>query len=383
MGKAAGRKRPNAAKNEVVPKGAAFMPWLSLKRLIKAHEMEKAGKSKYRLHAARLRKEGKSIREISRILCVAYSTVRDRLVRMHAGNLSRRFDRRGRGRARILTRRIPRKIKRWLGRDPSRYGCEAGSWQMIMIQDMLYKKFRTRCKTGTLRRALRRFRFSYRKPRPVPYNSATPEEQERFKAETNLVVNEAAEDGFTVLSCDEMHAHLWSDAGYRWRPTNGHDTIKTSYSKKSVSVFGVLGLDSIHIRTVNACNSETFKGFLRAMLCIHPKILLILDNAPSQVGNRHRVRQGQRGPAQTGVPARLHPAAQPDRAAVERPQEGDARGQVFCVGRRSEGGHRGHHPRPPDVPRRDGGLSGGRAITKMIPREGDWARPAENPAGTP
>ena len=85
MGKAAGRKRPNAAKNEVVPKGAEFMPGVGLKRLIKAHEKEKAGKSKYRLHAARLRKEGKSIREISRILGVAYSTVRDWLVRMPRG----------------------------------------------------------------------------------------------------------------------------------------------------------------------------------------------------------------------------------------------------------------------------------------------------------
>ena len=238
------------------------------------------GKSKYRLHAARLRREGKSIREISRILGVAYSTVRDWLVRMHAGNPNRRFDRRGRGRARILTRRILRKIKRWLGRDPTRYGYEAGSWHMIMIQDGPYKKFRIHCKTGTLRRALRRIRFSYRKPRPVPHNSATPEERERFKAGTSLVVNKAAEDGFTVLSCDEMHVRLWSDAGYGWRPTNGHDTIKTSYSKKSVSVFGVLGLDSIHIRTVDACNSETLKGFLRAMLRIYPKILLILDNAP-------------------------------------------------------------------------------------------------------
>ena len=111
MGKAAGRERPNAAKNEVVPKGAAFMPGVDLKRLIKAHEEEKADKSKYRLHAARLRKEGKSIREISRILGVAYSTVRDWLVRMHAGNLNRRFDRRRRGRAKILTRRILGKIK--------------------------------------------------------------------------------------------------------------------------------------------------------------------------------------------------------------------------------------------------------------------------------
>ena len=40
-------------------------------------------------------------------------------------------------------------------------------------------------------RALRRIRFSHRKPRSVPYNSATPEGQERFKAETNKLVNKA------------------------------------------------------------------------------------------------------------------------------------------------------------------------------------------------
>ena len=60
MGKAAGKKRPNAAKNEVVPKGAEFMPGVGLKRLIKAHGKEKAGKSKYRLHAARLRKDARA-----------------------------------------------------------------------------------------------------------------------------------------------------------------------------------------------------------------------------------------------------------------------------------------------------------------------------------
>ena len=170
MSKAAGKKRPNAAKkDEAAPKGATFMPVVSLKRLIKAHE-KKVGKSKYRLHAARLIKEGKSILEISRMLSIAYSAIRDWLVRMHAGNLKMRFDRRRRGRARILTRRILRKIKRRLSRDPTRYGYEAGSWQIIMIQDGPYKKFRIRCKTGTLRRALNRIRFSHRKPRPVPYN---------------------------------------------------------------------------------------------------------------------------------------------------------------------------------------------------------------------
>ncbi len=42
------------------------MPGVDLKRLIKAHKKVKADKSKYRLHAACLRKEGMDIREISR-----------------------------------------------------------------------------------------------------------------------------------------------------------------------------------------------------------------------------------------------------------------------------------------------------------------------------
>ena len=45
-----------------------------------------------------------------------------------------------------------------------------------------------------------------------------------------------------------------------------------------VSVFGVLGFNSLHIHTVDACNPKTIKGFLRQLLRINPKILLILDN---------------------------------------------------------------------------------------------------------
>ena len=151
---------------------------------------------------------------------------------MHAGNLKRRFDSRRRGRARMIPRRVRRNIKRRLGRDPSSYGYEAVSWRMVMIQDMPCRKFKIRRKTGTLRRTLKRIRFSYRKPGPVPHNSATPEGQERFKVETNRLVSGAAKEGVTVPTCNEMHARLWSDAGYGWRPANVHGTIKTIYSKK-------------------------------------------------------------------------------------------------------------------------------------------------------
>lgn len=46
------------------------------------------------------------------MLTVAHSTFRDRLVRVHLDNLDRRFDRRRRARARMLSKKILRKIRR-------------------------------------------------------------------------------------------------------------------------------------------------------------------------------------------------------------------------------------------------------------------------------
>ncbi len=81
-------------------------------------------------------------------------------------------------------------------------------------------------------------------------------------------------------------------------------------------------------------------------------------------------------PAGTGSGgcSRPRPASQPDRPAAERHQDG-VRGQASRAGRGGEGGRR-----PPDAPRRDGEPSGGRAIARMIPRDGDRAPPVENPA---
>ena len=50
-----------------------------------------------------------------------------------------------------------------------------------MILEMIKREFGIDCKIRTLRRKLRRIRFSWRKCRYVPYKSASKKVQEEFK----------------------------------------------------------------------------------------------------------------------------------------------------------------------------------------------------------
>ena len=132
---------------------------------------------------------------------LAYSTVRDWLVRMHAGNLGRRFDRRRTGKKRMLAGATLTYNKRWLNGNPQRYEFEAGSWQTNMVLEMVRKRFKISCRVRALKRVLGRLGFSYRKPRPISDKSASEAEQEEFKQETAGLLEEMSKQGHVVRVC--------------------------------------------------------------------------------------------------------------------------------------------------------------------------------------
>ena len=72
--------------------GTAFMPGVSEKRLEKAARKEKDKCAKFRLLACLGRKKGHSIRRIAKDLKIAYSTIRDWLLRMRDRGLKGRFN---------------------------------------------------------------------------------------------------------------------------------------------------------------------------------------------------------------------------------------------------------------------------------------------------
>ena len=101
-----------------------------------------------------------------------------------------------------------------LGRGPRECGFRAGSWQSGTILELIRRKFGISCSPRTLRGMLHKIRLQYRKPGPVPYNSAPGAEQEEFKRRTSVEAGRLAGHGYAVLSGNEAPRRLSAAAGY-------------------------------------------------------------------------------------------------------------------------------------------------------------------------
>ena len=259
--------------------GYRFMPNVSMKKLTRANAKEKNPLAKLRLLACLLRKKGHSIRRICKEMVMPYSTVRDWLVRMQERGMGARFNRRHRDRKCKLPGSLFRTVRKWLNREPKKYGFESGSWQPSLILEMIRREFGIDCKMRTLRRKLHKIKFSYRKGRPVPHKTASRKEQEAFKMKAGERARELGGEGYAVFVEDEAAVGMSQRPGYGWRRTGGRDTVQTGFSKKSVKLFGIMGKDELYVRIADSTNSETFKEFMEDVRKSHPKFYMVLDNA--------------------------------------------------------------------------------------------------------
>ena len=255
------------------------MPNVSMKRPTRTIENESDPRAKLRLLACRERKKGHNIRKIAKYLGIAYSTARDWLVRIRDRGLKGRFSRKRKGRSSKLPRSLLRAVRKWLLRELNEYGFESGSWQLNLILEMIRREFGIGCKIRTLRRKLRRIRFSWRKCRYVPYKLASKEMQEEFKQVAGGKAAEYRKEGRPAFVEDEAGVQISQNPGYGWRPTNERDAVPIGFSTKSVRLIGMMGEDVLYVRTVESTNSETFIDFLKDVLQRHPELYMVLDNA--------------------------------------------------------------------------------------------------------
>ena len=259
--------------------GAAFIPGVSEKRLEKAARREKDHTAKFRILACLARKRGRSIRWISRDLKTPYSTVRDWLLRMRDRGLGGRFNLMPKGRGAKITLQMLRTVRKWLKMSPKKCGFETKSWQMDMVIETVRREFGVAVKTRTLRRWLRRIRFSWRKGRYVPYRSASKKEQEEFKEVVGERAALSRSDDRAVFAEDEAAVQRFQNPAYGWRPTGGREQVRASFSRESVRIFGAMSQDELQIKIVESTNSETFREFLEEIRRNRPRLFMVPDNA--------------------------------------------------------------------------------------------------------
>lgn len=216
-----------------VKRGKEYLPGVQLPEPEETYGRERPGKSRDRLQAAILRKQGRTLWKIARVMGRGISTIHRWLSRMEREGPDGRHDGKSPGRPRLLNPEQERTIEGDLDGTPRDSGFERGSWNARMIARRISDRFGVPYSSRSAIRLAHRLGFSFRKPRPVPWNGATPEEQREFVRKGRATAARWRAEGWTVVAVDAatLRDSPVSRRGIRRR--GGRETVPTTPSSPS------------------------------------------------------------------------------------------------------------------------------------------------------
>ena len=268
-----------------IPKGDALLPGVSTEELEMMHDAmsghKTVGKEAFIIGAAIKWRKGYNVSEAARQLLQPRSTVRDWLIRLRDRGLDGIEDKSAPNHKPILDRVAWIVIGVWLSHSPQAYGFESALWQTSMIRQMILDRLGIDIKPRTLRYTLSRMKLSMRMPREIPHRSADPEERKEFTEKTQMRMNHLSKMGYAIFYEDEMTIALAARAVRGWLPRGGRETLKTTFSRRSLKVFGALGKNALHLMPARSTKSKVFKVFLEALRQKYGKVAFVTDNAKS------------------------------------------------------------------------------------------------------
>ena len=276
---------PKAA---LVKRGEEYLPGMQLSELEETYRRERPGKSRDRLQAAVLRKRGRTLKEIARTVGRGISTVHRWLYRMEREGLERRHDTKSPGRPRLLSPEQERTIEGDLDGTPRDSGFERGSWNGRMVARRILERFGVPYSSRSAIRLAHRLGFSVRKPRPAPYNSATPEEQREFIKKGRATAARWRAEGRMVVAVDAatLRDSPVSRKGIRRR--GGRETVPVNYSKQSIHMIGALGDGTLELQFHDNLTAASYVDLVKHLHRRYGKEGIIADNAGALTGRDMR-----------------------------------------------------------------------------------------------
>lgn len=272
------------AKTTLVKRGEAYLPNLQLPEIQELYRHERPGKSRDRLHAALLRKRGMILKDIFDAMGRGIGTIYRWLFRMEREGPECRHDAKSPGRPRLPNPEQKKVIEKDLDGMPRESGFERGSWNARMLAKRILDRFGISYSPRSAIRLAHRLGFPVRKPRYVPYNSATPEEQTEFIKTGRVTAARWRAEGRTVVAVDAstLRNSPVSRRGIRRR--GKRDTVSVNHSKKSLHMIGALGDGTLDLQFHDYLKAASYVEPIKHLHRRYGKVGIMADNASALTG---------------------------------------------------------------------------------------------------
>ncbi len=263
------------------------------KSLITEMKRERKPSRRLRMHIALLASDGLSPTGVSRVLFCSRTTVYAVASRFTGEGRAAFDDREVRGPHPLLGAEEDGRMEHLLEVDsPVEHGWLRSRWSCKLVGLQLHRERLAEAGRETVRRALRRLDFRWRRPRPVPPEKDAPEQVEEKRARLEDVQRMTGEEACPFFQ-DETKLETNPKVGFCWMRKGRQRRLKTPGSNRKVWISGALNFHTGRLHWVSGerRDSELFiklLDHLRRTYRCHKELHIAADNDGSHTSKRVR-----------------------------------------------------------------------------------------------
>lgn len=267
-------------------KAKDFLPKYSIEELQVLLNKEKDQKAKNRLRACILRKEGKTITQIVKLLRKPRTTVFDWLSKIQKFGLDHRYNKKQPGNKGQLSKENYLELEKVLEESPEKQGIPYKFWTNKLVQYFIKVKFKVLYGIRFVQEITKRLGFSLQKPRPKNPKASTKKQKEFVEMVKKIPYY--LDNGFKVFCIDEVHCVMEPYHKRFLFKVGSKPTADYNYTQQRVSVYGALGIEDFYYETTEEYRIwENWLVFLNNLLGRFEKIVIVIDGAKYHFEKEH------------------------------------------------------------------------------------------------
>jgi transposase len=263
------------------------LPSKERKELIRLMKRERKPSSRLRMHIVLLAADGYSPTHICRVLFCSRTTIYAITGRFLREGQEAFYDRRKRGPRALLDELAQKRIESLVEEhSPIEHGWLRSRWSCSVMVLQLYRERALVVSRETVRRALHRLQFRWRRPRPVPPSKDPEQKRERLQKILKMLREHKAS-----FFQDESKLETNPRVGFAWMRKGKQRRLPTPGTNHKVWISGALNFSTGRFHWVSGPrkNDELFLKLLKELRRIyrcHRSLHLALDNDRSHTSAR-------------------------------------------------------------------------------------------------